>query len=114
MKKASEQLKNTYKDIDILVHNGGCMLHERKFSKEQIEKNFAVNAFSIYYLSTLLMPMMRNTSRTITVSSGGCLTEKLVTDDIYMEKEEYDGTAQYARNKRQQLCIIEELAKKYP
>jgi dehydrogenase/reductase SDR family protein 12 len=31
-----------------------------------------------------------------------------------MEKEEFDGTAQYARNKRQQLCLIEELAKKYP
>ena len=31
-----------------------------------------------------------------------------------MEQEDFDGTAQYARNKRQQLCIMEEFGKKYP
>ena len=40
-------------------------------------------------------------------------TEKLETDDIYMEKGEFDGTSQYARNKRQQLCMLEEFAKKH-
>ena len=51
--------------------------------------------------------MMTPTSRTIVVSSGGCLTEKLVIGDIYMQEEKFDGTTQYARNKRQQLCMIE-------
>lgn len=31
-----------------------------------------------------------------------------------MEKEDFDGTVQYARNKRQQLCLMEELGKLYP
>jgi hypothetical protein len=33
------------------------------------------------------------------------LTQKLVTDDLYMQTEDFDGTIQYARNKRQQICI---------
>ena len=65
-------------------------------------------------MSRLAMSMMTPTSRTIVVSSGGCLTEKLVIGDIYMQEEKFDGTTQYARNKRQQLCMIEELAKRYP
>lgn len=53
-------------------------------------------------------------SRTIVVSSGGCLTQELITEDIYMTEEDFDGTVQYARNKRQQLCLVEEMAKLYP
>lgn len=90
------------------------MIHERQFTKEGIERNFATNTFGVYYLSMLTMSLLTPTSRTIVVSSGGCLTEKLVTGDLYMEEEKFDGTTQYARNKRQQLCMIEELAKKYP
>ena len=60
------------------------------------------------------MPLMTEQSRTIAVSSGGCLTEKLETKDYYMEEEDFDGTTQYARNKRQQLCMMEEFTKQYP
>ena len=36
MQKAAATLKEKVKQIDILVHNGGCMLHERGFTKEGI------------------------------------------------------------------------------
>lgn len=41
------------------------------------------------------------------------LTQKLFTKDLFMEDEKFDGTTQYARNKRQQLCIMEHFAKNY-
>ena len=56
---------------------------------------------------------MHKDSRTIVVSSGGMYTQKLVTKDIFMTKE-FDGTAQYARNKRQQVCMMEHFAKVCP
>lgn len=31
-----------------------------------------------------------------------------------MEQEDFDGTTQYARNKRQQLCLMEQLGKLHP
>jgi hypothetical protein len=49
-----------------------------------MEKNFATNTFSLYYLTKLLFPLLHAESRIIAVSSGGMLTQKLVTDDIYM------------------------------
>ena len=56
---------------------------------------------------------MHKESRTIVVSSGGMYTQKLVTKDIFMTKD-FDGTAQYARNKRQQVCMMEEFQRRYP
>ncbi len=114
MFKAAQQLKDHVKQIDILVHNGGCMIHQRQFTKEGVEKNFATNTLAVYYLSILTLPLMTSESRTIVVSSGGCLTQELITDDLYMAEEDFDGTVQYARNKRQQLCLVEELSKNYP
>lgn len=55
----------------------------------------------------LTMPLLTQQSRTIAVSSGGALTQKLETKDYYMEADDFDGTDQYARNKRQQLVMME-------
>lgn len=100
--------------IDILIHNAGCMLNDRQYNKDGMEKNFATNTFSIYYLTKICFPLLHPNSRVIIVSSGGMYTEKLVTKDIYMVEDKYDGTTQYARNKRQQICIAEEFAKNFP
>jgi dehydrogenase/reductase SDR family protein 12 len=113
MKKAVTELKNRLSQIDVFVHNGGCMLHERLYTQDKIEKNFATNIFAVYYLTILCLELLQPTSRTISVSSGGCLTQELETEDIFMEKEDFDGTTQYARNKRQQLCLMEEFGKMY-
>jgi dehydrogenase/reductase SDR family protein 12 len=107
MEKVSNQLRDRVKQIDILVHNAGCMIHEKKYTKDGIETNFATNTFTLFYFTRLLLPLLHKESRVITVSSGGMLTQKLVTDDIYMDEDKFDGTAQYARNKRQQICVTE-------
>jgi dehydrogenase/reductase SDR family member 12 len=114
MNEVARELAKKMDKIDIFVHNAGCMLHEKQFTKDKIEKNFAVNAFTIYYLTKKIMPMLHKNSRVVAVSSGGMLTEKINVDNLYMDKEKFDGTTQYARNKRQQMCIIEEFAKMYP
>lgn len=54
---------------------------------------------------------MDENSRVIITSSGGMYTSKLVYKDIFMQDEKFDGTTQYARNKRQQVCIAEEFTK---
>ena len=83
------------------------MLHKLEYTKDALEKNFATNTFTIYHLTKLCFPLMNEHSRVIITCSGGMYTSKLITEDIFMEKEEFDGTVQYARNKRQQICIAE-------
>lgn len=58
MQKVYNELKTRVKQIDIFVHNAGCMIHERKFTKENIEKNFAANTFAVFYLTKLLLPLL--------------------------------------------------------
>lgn len=81
------------------------MIDKPEYTSDKIERNFATNTLSVYYLTLKCFPLMHHNSKVIVVSSGGMYTEKLITDDIYMEKK-FDGTSQYARNKRQQVCMM--------
>jgi len=66
------------------------------------------------------MPLLLQTgsaeerARVVTVSSGGMLTNKLDPFDLMAENlSPFEGTMAYAQNKRQQVVMTEEWAKKY-
>ena len=44
-------------------------------------------------------------SRVVTVTSGGMYTQKLELDDVQFKKGTFDGTAAYAKHKRQQVVL---------
>ena len=69
-----EEIKEKVGRVDYLVHNAGCMINQLEYTKEGIEKNYATNTLSVYYLTKLCLPLMHEDSRTITVSSGGMYT----------------------------------------
>lgn len=98
-----------------MVNNAGCMVNKRETTSEGLEKNFAANTLGTYYLTKLLVPLLKASkpSRVITVSSGGMLTQKLELEDLQMEKEDFDGTKQYAINKRHQVALMEFFARAY-
>lgn len=80
------------------------MNNEYKLNEDGIESNYATNVLGVYYLTKKIIPYLHNQSRVIIVSSGGMYTTPLVNDDIFM-KEDFDGTTQYARNKRMQVIL---------
>lgn len=86
IEKAYAALKKKVDRIDILVHNAGCMINEKEYNLDKIEKNFATNTFSVYYFTLLCLDLLHPQSKTIFVSSGGCLTEPLEVEDLFMEK----------------------------
>ncbi|XP_056004570.1 dehydrogenase/reductase SDR family member 12-like isoform X1 [Ostrea edulis] len=105
------------KVLDVLINNAGCMVNTRELTEEGLEKNFATNTLGIHILTTELVPLLseRNKPRVITVSSGGMLTQKLDIKDLQFEKmQPFDGTMAYAQNKRQQVVMTEEYARRYP
>ena len=54
-------------------------------------------------------------ARVIFVASAGALTERLETTDVEMcPPRAFDGTRQYAKNKRQQLALVERWARAEP
>jgi hypothetical protein len=96
--------------LHILVNNAGAMVHTRQHTAEGVERNFATNTLGTWALTELLLPALEKSApaRVITVSTGGVLSECLEVDDLEWGKgARFDGTRQYARNKRQQVALGE-------
>ena len=97
--------------LHVLVNNAGCMAHARAETEEGLEVNFATNALGPFSLTEGFLPTMRASaanagepSRVICVSSAGMLTERLELEDPEMRRGTFDGTRQYAKNKRRWRC----------
>eukprot|EP00055_Hartaetosiga_balthica_P000939 m.137843 g.137843 ORF g.137843 m.137843 type:complete len:321 (+) comp12460_c0_seq1:99-1061(+) len=94
--------------VDVLINNAGCMVHERNMTPLNIEYNFAVNTFGPYVLTMELMPLLSKSKdgRVIFVSSGGMLLEKLNASDPQLAKvHHFDGIVAYSQHKRQQVVM---------
>eukprot|EP00871_Galdieria_phlegrea_P002159 jgi/Galph1/2944/GphlegSOOS_G1626.1 len=125
VKQLVKQLVQDEVPINVLVHNAGCMIHEYKRTDEGYEMNFATNLLSVYYLTELLLPCLERYGPSRVgahekcfflkvIVFGGMLTEPLVVDDMQAEQEKcFDGMKQYARNKRQQVALVEYWKHKY-
>lgn len=117
--------------LHVLVNNAGLMMHEATPTGDGYETNFAVNTLGAFALTLALEPALLAASgssgtggssggtegmgaRVIFVSSGGQYTEPLVVDDLQAKKmKKYDGTQQYARDKRRQIAIAERLCERW-
>lgn len=105
--------------LHVLVNNAGCMAHARAETEEGLEVNFATNALGPFSLTEGFLPTMRASaakagepSRVICVSSAGMLTERLELEDPEMRRGTFDGTRQYAKNKRAQVAMCEAWAER--
>ncbi|NXE46820.1 DHR12 reductase, partial [Casuarius casuarius] len=108
----AEKFKNEHK-LNVLINNAGCMVNQREFTEDGLEKNFATNTLGTYILTTALLPLLEKEAdpRVITVSSGGMLVQKLNISDLQSVNGTFDGTTVYAQNKRQQVVLTEQWAK---
>lgn len=102
------------KPLHVLVNNAGLLEHKHETTAEGLELNFAVNVAATYTLTELVMPSLEKAApdaRVITVASGGMYTEPL-NKDLQFTEGTFDGTQQYARNKRVQVALTEWWAEK--
>nr|CAD7198707.1 unnamed protein product [Timema douglasi] len=108
--------------------------------KEYSLSSVLIPALKEYSLSSVLIPALKNTHtgtqewtqnrstdslwlelfrsdkpRILMVSSGGMLVQKLNAEDLQFEKmAPFDGTMAYSQNKRQQVIMMECLAREHP
>jgi dehydrogenase/reductase SDR family protein 12 len=116
VKDFAAEYTSSGRPLHILVNNAGLMETERTQTADGLETNFAVNVAGVYAMTELLMPALKRASpesRVITVSSGGMLTENLNENLQYEDKNVFDGTTQYARNKRVQVALTEYWVQKH-
>lgn len=115
IKRCANDFTSLNAPLHVLVNNAGVMEHERVITTDGLELNFAVNVVGVYAMTEMLLPSLKRAApeaRVITVSSGGMYASPLTSDLQFLEGK-FDGTVQYARNKRIQVALTEKWAEDY-
>jgi len=75
MDRALGYIKDTVREIDVIVHNAGSLVNKpyEKIAYEELERVYKVNVFAPYYLTQQLLPLLgkRNRAHVINISSMG-------------------------------------------
>ncbi len=113
VKKLSDEFKQQYKQLDVLVNNAGAIFKEFDTSLQGIEMTFALNLFSPYLLTGLLMDVLQKSapSRIINVSS---MVHKMAKNDFSNtnDEPEFKALNAYARSKLGLMHFTYQLAEK--
>ena len=95
---------NKLPKLDVLINNAGAVFFKKKFSKENIEKTFALNHLGYFLLTNLLIKqnLIKKGGEIINVASGAHWGVELNFKDLPM-KSNYNGWIAYKKSK---LCNI--------
>jgi NAD(P)-dependent dehydrogenase (short-subunit alcohol dehydrogenase family) len=96
--------------VHALVHCAGILPPERKTTAQGHELAFATHVLGPFLLTVGLRPLLQadGDGRVVFVSSGGMYTAALETDLEYTTGE-FKGVRAYARTKRMQVVLAEQL-----
>ena len=109
VRKLAEQVLSEHDCFDVLVNNAGMIFRERKESEDGYELTFAVNYFSHFLLTSLLMPLLRDSApaRIVNVASAGQSPADF--SNLRLERG-YDAMRAYTQSKLAQILFTMELA----
>ncbi len=112
--KLAEEIQQEYDSLDVLVNNAGAYFSELAFSDEKLENTFAVNHLSYFYLTLLLLDMVKceTGGRVINVASMAHKRAKLDFYDLQM-KQNFKGWAAYGRSKLMNIMFTYECHRRF-
>ena len=102
-------------DLHVLVHNAGVMPPERSESAQGHELALATHVLGPFAMTALLHPALQadGDARVVWVSSGGMYGQRLEADDLEYTQGSYSPVTAYARTKRMQVVLAEQLAARW-
>ena len=106
-------INSVYARMDILINNAATYCPVKQYNAEKIEVTFAVNHLACFYLTHLLLPLLRNASnaKIINVGSHAHYTARFDVNNLQGEKV-YNGINHYCNSKLHTLLFTYELARK--
>jgi NAD(P)-dependent dehydrogenase (short-subunit alcohol dehydrogenase family) len=107
----ADRILSEYDRLDVLVNNAGIIVQERKASEDGYELTFAVNYLSHFLLTSLLLPLLKDSApaRVVNVASAG--QSPIDFDDPMLERG-YDAMRAYSTSKLAQIMFTFELAER--
>ena len=107
----AERILSEYDRLDVLVNNAGIIVQERKESEDGYELTFAVNYLSHFLLTSLLLPLLKDSvpARVVNVASAG--QSPIDFDDPMLECG-YEAMRAYSMSKLAQIMFTFKLAER--
>ena len=98
--------------IDVLINNAGAIYFTKKFSKENIEKTFALNHMGYFSITNFLLKkkLIKNGAKIINVSSGAHWGVDLDFNNLQI-KGKYNGWLAYKKSKLCNILFTRKLSK---
>jgi len=111
VRKLTADLTGELSSLHAVVHCAGVLPPERKESAQGHEMAFATHVLGPFLLTNGLRSLLQSDrdGRVVFVSSGGMYTAALEADFEYAQGE-FKGVRAYARTKRMQVVLTEQLA----
>ena len=99
--------------LDVLLHNAGVYMAERKLTPNGFEKTMAVNYFAPFVLTRWLMSLLKRSgdARVVTVSSVAHQSGRIAFDNMNSERE-FDAYHAYANSKLADTLFANALAER--
>lgn len=103
--KVSDFLSQTWKNVDVIIHNAGSLLLKpfAQTSQEDFEKVYKVNVFAVANLTRVCLPFLQKGSHVVTISSMGGIQGSM----------KFAGLAAYSSSKGAVITLSELLAEEY-
>ncbi|MFA7444488.1 MAG: SDR family oxidoreductase [Flavobacteriaceae bacterium] len=98
-------ISNTWKKVDILIHNAGALVNKpfEQITNEEFEYVYKVNVFGVAYLTQTVLPFMEKGAHVVTISSMGGVQGTM----------KFPGLAAYSSSKGAVITLSELLAEEY-
>jgi short-subunit dehydrogenase len=98
-------ITETWKKVDVLIHNAGSLLHKQftQITSEEFQKIYKVNVFAVAELTKICIPFMEKGSHVVTISSMGGIQGSM----------KFAGLAAYSSSKGAVITLSELLAEEY-
>ena len=115
IKKFSEEFKNEYDRLDILMNNAGIMTTPYFKTKDGFEAQNGTNHLGHFALTGLLIDLIKKTkgSRVVNISSNAHKAGKIDFDNyLFEEGKGYSPMKSYGRSKLSNLLFTYELQRK--
>lgn len=113
IREFTQDFKERYDHLDVLVNNAGGFFLNRQESVDGIEMTFALNHLN-YFMTTLLLmePLLfARSAKIVNVASGSHRGEKMRFDDLQFENG-YNAMAAYGQSKLANLLFTYELSRR--
>lgn len=103
--KVKQFIENTWKKVDIIIHNAGALLLKPfdQISMQEFENIYKVNVFGVANLTRTCIPYLQKGSHVVTISSMGGIQGSM----------KFAGLAAYSSSKGAVITLSELLAEEY-